>query len=143
MTDFREIAQLKNEVLKAESKLAMALNKATFTEVNIDHVDSTGERYIDAYFSDDDEDSGIVLGVVDTALNVKWYNGFEPNKELHANVLEAVEDAKELQKEDKQELVDKVMGEMKEDFKGDDHTAIDEMLMLVPKEILEGYLPEN
>jgi len=40
-------------------------------------------------------------------------------------------------------LVDRVLNEMKKDFDSGDVTAIEELLKMLPKEALMGYLPEN
>jgi hypothetical protein len=41
------------------------------------------------------------------------------------------------------DLVDRVMDQMAEDFKGGDLTAIEELLKFVPRDRLIGYLPEE
>jgi hypothetical protein len=43
----------------------------------------------------------------------------------------------------KQDLVDQVLEEMQKDFSSGDTTAIDELLMQVPDNLLRGYLPEK
>ncbi len=43
----------------------------------------------------------------------------------------------------KQNLVDQVIEEMRKDFSSGDITAIDELLMRVPDNLLRGYLPEK
>ena len=69
--------------------------------------------------------------------------GWVANKELQANVWEAIEEAKEKQREHKQELVDKCIEEIKEDVSKGDVTAIDELLSFLPIKYLKGYLPED
>ena len=41
-----------------------------------------------------------------------------------------------------QELIDKVLDQMAEDFENKDLTAIEELISTLPTERLEGYLPE-
>jgi hypothetical protein len=43
----------------------------------------------------------------------------------------------------KQDLVDQVIEEMRKDFSSGDTTAIDELLLQVPDNLLRGYLPEK
>lgn len=45
--------------------------------------------------------------------------------------------------EDKQELVDKCIEEIKNDVRNGDLTAIDGMLILVPTKVLKDFLPED
>lgn len=52
-------------------------------------------------------------------------------------------DCLELPSEDDQPLIDKVLDHMKKDIEAGDLTAIDELLKFVPKQYLEGYLPEE
>lgn len=52
-------------------------------------------------------------------------------------------DCLELPSEDDQPLIDKVLDHMKKDIEAGDLTAIDELLKFVPKQYLEGFLPEE
>lgn len=42
----------------------------------------------------------------------------------------------------KQQLVDEVIEEIKRDISSGDLSALDEMLMMIPMNILQAYLPE-
>jgi hypothetical protein len=53
-----------------------------------------------------------------------------------------VHDVFELPTDDDQELVDKVIEEIKRDVYSGDLTAIDELLKFIPVQYLKGYLPE-
>ena len=44
---------------------------------------------------------------------------------------------------DRDELMDRVLAEMKRDIELGDYTAIEELLGAVPDAILEAYLPEE
>ena len=89
-----------------------------FVEVRNDYYeeaetpDGIGKRYIDAFFSDEDEDAGVSVATVDDDGNVSYRNGFKPNPEIHQNVLESIKEAKELAAAAKQELVDKCLSRM-------------------------------
>lgn len=120
----------------------------TFSEVRCDYYeDDTKLYYIDAWVSDDDEAEGMTIAVVDEDGVVEWRKGnsimYLANKDMFANVFEAIEEAKEKQREHKQELVDKCIEEIKRDVASGDVTAIDEMLMFLPTKYLKGYLPED
>ena len=123
----------------------MILN--TYSEVRCDYRElDTNKYYIDAWYSEDDDEGGMSVATVDEDGIVEWKVGnsigWEANKEIHANVFEAIEEAKEKQKEHKQELIDKCLEQIKEDVANGDLTAIDEMLMFLPTKYLKGYLPE-
>lgn len=45
--------------------------------------------------------------------------------------------------EEKQKLIDDVIDEIKNDIASGDLTALDEMLMMIPVNILKSYLPEK
>jgi len=120
----------------------------TFSEVRCDYYeDDTKLYYIDAWVSDDDEAEGMTIAVVDEDGVVEWRKGnsimYLANKDMFANVFEAIEEAKEKQREHKQELVDRCLEQIKQDVADGDVTAIDEMLMFLPIKYLKGYLPEN
>jgi hypothetical protein len=121
----------------------------TFVEVRCDYREpDTNKYYIDGWDSDDDEAEGVSIATVDEDGVVEWLIAFSigiiVNKEtLHSNVFEAIEEAKEKQREHKQELVDKCIEEIKRDVANGDVTAIDELLMFLPAKYLKGYLPED
>ncbi len=121
----------------------------TFVEVRCDYREpDTNKYYIDGWDSDDDEAEGVSIATVDEDGVVEWLIAFSigiiANKEtLHSNVFEAIEEAKEKQREHKQELVDKCIEEIKRDVANGDVTAIDELLMFLPTKYLKGYLPED
>ena len=120
----------------------------TFSEVRCDYREpDTNLYYIDAWVSDDDDAEGMTIAVVDEDGVVEWRKGnsvmYMQNKDLYANLWEAIEEAKEKQKEHKQELVDKCLEQIKEDVSKGDVTAIDELLAFLPTKYLKGYLPED
>ena len=120
----------------------------TFSEVRCDYREpDTNLYYIDAWVSDDDDAEGMTVAVVDEDGVVEWRKGnsvmYMQNKDLYANLWEAIEEAKEKQKEHKQELVDKCLEQIKEDVSKGDVTAIDELLAFLPTKYLKGYLPED
>lgn len=119
-----------------------------FTEVRCDYLEpDTNLYHIDAWVSDDDDAEGMTIAVVDEDGVVEWRKGnsimYMQNKEMFANLWEAIEEAKEKQKEHKQELVDKCIEEIKNDVRSGDVTAIDGMLILVPTKVLKDFLPED
>jgi predicted transcriptional regulator len=119
-----------------------------YNEVRCDYFeDDTNLYYIDAWDSDDDDAEGKTVATVNEDCVVCWKDnfsiGYEANKELHSNLWEAIEEAKEKQRERKQELIDKCLEQIKDDVKGGDVTAIDELLMFLPTKYLKGYLPEE
>lgn len=120
----------------------------TFSEVRCDYREpDTNLYYIDAWVSDDDDAEGMTVAVVDEDGVVEWRKGnsvmYMQNKDLYANLWEAIEEAKEKQLEHKQELVDKCLEQIKEDVSKGDVTAIDELLAFLPTKYLKGYLPED
>lgn len=120
----------------------------TFNEVRCDYREpDTNLYYIDAWISDDDDAEGMTIAVVDEDGVVEWRKGnsimYMQNKEMFANLWEAIDEAKEKQKEHKQELVDKCIEEIKNDVNSGDVTAIDGMLILVPTKVLKDFLPED
>ena len=127
----------------------MGERQIPFVEVRNDYHQSgepphgIGKRYIDAYVSDDDEDAGVQVATIDDDGNVSYLNGFKPNPEIHQNVLESIEEAKRLAEDAKQKLVDACLEQIKEDIQSGYVTAIDELLMHLPTNLLKGYLPEN
>jgi len=52
-------------------------------------------------------------------------------------------DCLELPSENDQPLIDKALERIKEDVEAGDLTAIDELLKFIPKQYLEGFLPEE
>ena len=118
-----------------------------FSEVRCDYLEpDTNKYFIDAWESEDDDAEGKTIAKVSEDGVVEWVYGnsigYEANKELHSNLFEAIEEAREKQKDLKQELVDKCLEQIKDDVKGGDVTAIDELLMFLPTKYLKGYLPE-
>jgi predicted transcriptional regulator len=120
-----------------------------FVEVRCDYREpETNKYYIDGWESDDDDAEGMTLATVDEDGVVEWLKGFsigwEVNKEtIHSNVFEAIEEAREKQKEHKQELIDKCLEQIKGDVESGDVTAIDELLMFLPIKYLKGYTLEE
>lgn len=119
-----------------------------FSEVRCDYFeDDTNLYYIDAWVSDDVDAEGMTVATVDEDGVVEWRKGngimYVENKELYANLWEAIDEAKDKQRERKQELVDRCIEEIKNDVRGGDVTAIDGMLILVPTKVLKDYLPEE
>ena len=120
----------------------------TYLEVRCDYREpDTNKYYIDAWDSEDDDAEGKTLATIDEDGIIEWKIGnsigWFANKELQANVWEIIEEAKEKQKEHKQELVDKCLEQIKDDVSKGDVTAIDELLMFLPAKYLKGYLPED
>lgn len=119
-----------------------------FSEVRCDYFeDDTNLYYIDAWVSDDDDAEGMSVATVDEDGVVEWRKGnsimYLNNRDIYANLFEAIEEAKHKQRERKQELVDKCLEAIKEDVRCGDITAIDELLMFLPTKYLKGYLPEE
>lgn len=118
-----------------------------FEEVRNDYTDENGNISIDAYMPDkgDDEDNGKVVARVTPDGEV--IEGTYPQNVSKAErncplVLEAIKEAQEMQKEAKQEIVDKTLEEIKKDVASGDMTAINELLMFCPAKNLQAYLPE-
>lgn len=101
-----------------------------------------GKRYIDAYIHDG-EDGGRSVATVDDDGRIELLKGFMPNPKIHENFLESLQEALDLAAAAKQRLVDKCLEQIKEDIQSGDVTAIDELLMHLPTNLLKGYLPEN
>lgn len=121
-----------------------------FEEVRTDYTDENGNISIDAYYPakgvSDDEDSGKVVALVTPDGEV--IDGQHPEFVTKAErncplVLEAIKRAKLDQEEIKQELVDKVIERLKEDFASHDYTVLDELLKFIPTKNLEASLPEE
>lgn len=120
----------------------------TFSEVRCDYRETdTNLYYIDAWVSEDDDEGGMTIATVDEDGIVEWKKGnsimYMENKELYANLWEAIEEAKEKQREHKQELIEKVIEQIRDDVKGGDLTAIDELISFLPTKYLKAYLPED
>lgn len=121
-----------------------------FEEVKNDYTDENGNISIDAYMpskgGSDDEDSGKVIalvtpdGIVIDGQHPEFFTKAERNCPL---VLEAIQEAKEAQRETKQELIDKALELFKKDIADGDLTAINELLMFCPAKNLQAYLPEE
>lgn len=89
---------------------------------------------------------------VTNGVDYKSEMNFIYSKELILRVYISLEDGKALfchrwctveTFEDKQELIDQVLDEMRRDFEGGDITAIDGLLQLVDSKALKDYLPEK
>lgn len=122
------------------------MSKQKFVEVRMDYTDpDTKEIYIDAYPSDDDNVSGRTVARV--TLDGTVIPGTNPEIEKDdfecSLVQEMIQEAKEEQANRKQELIDKVLEEIKKDVATGDVTAIDELLRFCPAKNLEAYLPEG
>ena len=120
----------------------------TYLEVRCDYLcPDTNKYHIDAWDSEDDDAEGVTLALVDEDGIIEWKVGnsigWEANRKLQSNVWEAIIEAKEKQMDNKQDLVDKCLEQMKKDFAEGDLTAIDELLMYIPNRYLKGYLPED
>jgi hypothetical protein len=89
---------------------------------------------------------------VTNGVDYKSEMNFIYSEELILRVYISLEDGKALfchrwctveTLEDKQELVDQVLDEMRKDFECGDITAIDELLQHIDDKWLKGYLPEK
>lgn len=120
--------------------------KQKFVEVRIDYTDpETKEICIDAYPSDDDNVSGRTVARVSLDGEVIPGTNSEIEKDdLECSLVqEMIKEAKEEQANRKQELIDKVLDEIKRDVEKGDVTAIDELLKFCPAKNLKAYLPEE
>ena len=120
--------------------------KRKFVEVKNDYKEkSSGIITIDAYITDKDEyNSGrVVAWVTPDGEVLNGTSEFCEADDLEDPlVIEAIAEAKEIQFEAKQKVVDDVIEEIKSDIQKGDMTAIDELLMRLDKKSLLNYLPE-
>ncbi len=128
----------------------VVISEQIFEEVRTDYVDENGNISIDAYLpskrKSDDEDSGRVIGLV--TPDGTLIDGQHPQYVTKAMrecplVVNAIKEARERQEDIKQELIDKVLEEIKKDVETGDVTAIDELLKCCPVKNLQAYLPEK
>ena len=122
------------------------MSKQKFVEVRIDYTDpDTKEICIDAYPSDDDEVQGRTVARI--SLDGEVIPGTNPEIEKDdlecSLVQEMIKEAKEEQANRKQELVDKVLKQIKEDIMLGDVSAVDELIKFCPAKNLKAYLPEE
>ena len=78
--------------------------KSKFTEILTDHVDENGVVHLDGYQSNDDNEEGVVIGVV---VNGEPYYR-DPEYQFDPYVVETVTEVKKWQKEQKELLKEKI-----------------------------------
>lgn len=117
------------------------LNKDSFKEVRNDYCEhDTGLIFIDCWIDEDDSSEGISVATITEDGKVLYKF---PKEDFGSTLIkEAITEAIEIQKNRKQELVDKCLEEIKKDVASGDLTAIEEMLKNLPNKHLEEYLPE-
>lgn len=118
------------------------LGKNPFKEVRNDYCEfETGLIFIDCWVDDDDNSEGISVATIDLDGTVTYKY---PQEHFESSaVLEAIAEAIEIQKEQKQKLIDECLEEIKNDVLSGDVTAIDELLKFIPAKNLRAYLPEK
>lgn len=117
------------------------LGKNPFKEVRNNYCEEeTGLIFIDCWVDDDDDSGGISVATID--MDGKVVYKYPQEHFGSSSVMEAIAEAIEQQKENKQELIDRCLIEIEEDVKNGDLTAIDELLKFIPSKNLKAYLPE-
>lgn len=117
------------------------LNKDSFKEVRNDYCEhDTGLIFIDCWVDEDENSEGFTVATVSENGKVVYRY---PKEDFGSTLVkEAITEAIEIQKNRKQELIDKCIEQIKKDVSEGDLTAIDELLRNLPNNYLEGYLPE-
>lgn len=109
-----------------------------YAEIRADYTDDKGVTHIDAWLTADDNENGTTIALI--VGGDVYYKDYDAMTDDYAK--EVIEEAKQEQNIG-QDLIDKCIERIKEDVESGDLTAIDELLKFVPKQFLEGFLPEN
>jgi hypothetical protein len=115
------------------------MENSKFGEIRTDYSDPKGVIHLDAWRTANENEEGEIIGFF---INGEIYYR-DPEYQFDPYVKEVVAELKAEDKAKKQELVDRVLEEIKRDVAAGDVTAIDELLKFCPKQFLIGYLPEE
>lgn len=116
--------------------------KNIWSEIRTDHTDEeTGITYVDAWIKPDDDEDGRVIATIDDKGNVTY---LDERAKTDKYAQEEIRAAFQRIEDERHELVDKVIEELKKDFLLGDYTVIDEILVYnVSTKVLKASLPEE
>lgn len=113
-----------------------------WSEIRTDYTDEeTGLTHVDAWDTPDEDDNGTTIAVID-CFGVTTYKDERAKTDKYAQ--EEILDAIRRIEDERAEVVDKLIEELKKDFRNGDYTVIDEILVHnVSMKILKASLPEE
>ncbi len=113
-----------------------------WSEIKADHTDEeTGITHVDAWTSPDDDENGTVIATIDDYGTVTY---IDERAKSDKYAQEIIQEAREEIDVERHKLVDKVIEELKSNFREGDYTIIDEILVYnVPMKVLRASLPED
>jgi N-methylhydantoinase B/oxoprolinase/acetone carboxylase alpha subunit len=117
-------------------------NENIWAEIKADHRDEeTGITYVDAWITGNDDEEGKVIATIDDYGNATYVDE-RAKSDKYAQ--EVIQEARARVDDERHKLVDKVIEQLKDDFKHGDYTSIDEILIYnVSTKVLRASLPEE
>ena len=113
-----------------------------WSEIRTDYTEEeTGLTHVDAWINPDDDEDGKTIAVIDCFGKVTYKDErAKSDKYAQEEILDAIRRIED----ERAEVVDKLIEELKKDFREGDYTVIDEILVHnVSMKVLKASLPEE
>lgn len=113
-----------------------------WSEISTNYTDEeTGLTHVDAWINPDDDENGATIATIN-CFGITTYKDERAKTDKYAQ--EEIQDAIRRIDDERAEVVNKLIEQLKEDFRNDDYTVIDEILVHnVSMKVLKASLPEE
>jgi uncharacterized protein (UPF0335 family) len=111
-----------------------------WSEIRSEHIDEDGVTFIDGWRTEDENEEGVVIALIDSDGDIEYV---DKDAKTDNYAQEIIQEIISLRKEEKKKLSEKALEQIIIDVGKGDFTAIEQMLLRTPINILNSYLPEK